>query len=83
MSNDCKRVLVTNLLSGIDDYDFPTMERSRTLYHPFKSNHILQTAVLPDVDLVVAGGDNGEARVFNRTSGQLVSSIGHAGEFSI
>lgn len=80
LSCDSKLLLVSNLEDGIDEYQFPSMKKVRTYTHPIETNCILQTRSLPSWNLIVAGGDNGFARVFNRISGQLVSEIHHGGK---
>ncbi|KAI9439155.1 WD40-repeat-containing domain protein [Lactarius indigo] len=76
-NHDSKLLLVSNLKDGIDEYQFPSMEKVQTFTHPIEKNCILQTKTLPLWNLIVAGGDDGFARVFNRISGQLVSEIHH------
>ncbi|KAH9010595.1 WD40-repeat-containing domain protein, partial [Lactarius deliciosus] len=76
-NHDGKLLLVSNLKDGIDEYRFPSMEKVQTFTHPIEKNCILQTKVLPLWNLIVAGGDDGFARVFNRISGQLVCKIHH------
>ena len=77
LNHDGKLLLVSNLKDGIDEYQFPSMEKVQAFTHPIDTNCILQTRSLPSRNLIVAGGDNGFARVFNRISGQLVSEIHH------
>ncbi|KAH9021083.1 WD40-repeat-containing domain protein [Lactarius hengduanensis] len=79
-NHDGKLLLVSNLKDGIDEYRFPSMEKVQTFTHPIEKNCILQTKVLPLWNLIVAGGDDGFARVFNRISGQLVCEIHHGGK---
>ena len=55
------------------------MEKVQTFAHPIETNCILQTKMLSSCNLIVTGGDDGFARVFNRISGQLVSEIHHGG----
>ncbi|KAH9033063.1 WD40-repeat-containing domain protein [Lactarius pseudohatsudake] len=76
-NHDGKLLLVSNLKGGIDEYQFPSMERVQTFTFPTEINCILQTKSLPQGNLIVIGGDDGFARVFNRISGQLVSEIHH------
>ncbi len=73
-------LLVSNLKDGIDEYQFPSLEKVQTFSHPIERNCILQTRTLLAWNLVVIGGDNGFARVFNRISGQLVSEVHHGGK---
>ncbi len=77
LNHDGKLLLISNLKDGIDEYQFLSMEKVQTFTHPIDTNCILQTRSLPSRNLIVAGGDNGFARVFNRISGQLVSEIHH------
>jgi hypothetical protein len=79
VSRDGKILLVSNLEDGVDEYRFPSLEKVQSFTHPINTNCILQTRSLPSWNLVVTGGDNGFARVFNRISGQLVSEIHHGG----
>ncbi|KAH9012574.1 WD40-repeat-containing domain protein [Lactarius pseudohatsudake] len=76
-NHDGKLLLVSNLKGGIDEYQFPSMERVQTFTFPTEINCILQSKSLPQGNLIVIGGDDGFARVFNRISGQLVSEIHH------
>lgn len=79
LNRDGKLLLVSNLKDGVDEYQFPSLDKIQTFTHPIQTNCILQTRSLPLWNLVVAGGDNGFARVFNRISGQLVTEIHHGG----
>jgi hypothetical protein len=79
LSRDGKHLLVSNLKDGVDEYQFPSMEKVQTFTHPIETNCILQTRSLPSCDLIITGGDDGFARVFNRITGQLVSEIHHGG----
>jgi len=79
-NHDGKYLLVSNLKDGIDEYQFPSLEKVQTFSHPIERNYILHTRTLPAWNLVVVGGDDGFARVFNRINGQLVSEIHHGGK---
>ena len=79
-NHDSKLLLVSNLKDGIDEYRFPSMEKVQTFTHPIEKNCILQTKTLPSWNLIVTGGDDGFAQVFNQISGQLVSEIHHGGK---
>jgi hypothetical protein len=79
-NHDGKHLLVSNLKDGVDEYQFPSLEKVQTFSHPVEHNCILHTRTLPARNLVVVGGDNGFARVFNRINGQLVSEIHHGGK---
>ena len=80
--NGCsgKLLLISNLKDGIDKYRFPSMEKVQTFTHPIDTNCILQTRLLPSWNLIVAGGNDGFAQVFNQISGQLVTEIRHGGK---
>ena len=77
LNRDGKLLLISNLKDGIDEYQFPSMEKVQTFTHPIDTNCVLQTRAVSSRNLIVAGGDDGFARVFNRISGQLVSEIRH------
>jgi len=79
LNHDGKLLLVSNLKDGIDKFQFLSLEKVQTFTHPIEMNCILQTRSLPSGNLIVTGGDNGFAWVFNRISGQLVSEIHHGG----
>ena len=72
-------MLVSNLKDGFDEYQFPSMEKVQTFAHPIETNCILQTKMLSSCNLIITGGDDGFAWVFNQISGQLVSEIHHRG----
>jgi hypothetical protein len=79
LNQDGKLLMVSNLKDGVDEYQFPSLEKVQSFKHPIATNCILQTRSLPSWNLIVTGGDNGFARVFNRISGQLVAEIRHGG----
>lgn len=81
-NHDGQLLLVSNLINGVDEYKLPSLEKVQTFSHPVEVNCILQTRTLPLSNLIVAGGDSGVARVFNRISGQLVSEIHHGGKYT-
>jgi len=81
LNRDGKLLLVSNLKDGVNEYLFPNMEKVQTFTHPIDTNCILQTRALPSWNLIVVGGDNGFAWVFNRISSQLVSKIHHGGKY--
>jgi hypothetical protein len=74
---DSKYIFVTNLVDGVDQYTFPTLERVQTFSHNVVHNYPLQVATLQQASFVVAGGDNGFARIFERRNGQLLSQLKH------
>ena len=75
LNHDGKLLLVSNLKDGIDEFQFPSLEKVQTFTHPIETNCILQTRSLPLGNLIVTGGNNGFARVFNQISSQLVTVL--------
>ncbi len=65
LNHDGKLLLVSNLKDGIDEFQFPSLEKVQMFTHPIETNCILQTRSLPLGNLIVTGGDNGFAQVFN------------------
>ena len=76
-SDDGEHLFVSNLRDGIDEYQFPSMHKVQTFAQPIEKNRIIHVRKLPSHNLIVTGGDDGFARVFHRTNGQLVSEIHH------
>lgn len=72
---DGQRLLVSNLLNGVDQYSFPTMEHIGNFPHAIATNIILQVAMIPR--LAVVGGDDGFVRVFDIGSGAFLFSLAH------
>jgi hypothetical protein len=74
---DSKYIFVTNLVNGVDQYTFPTLERVQTFHHNIVHNYPLQVATLQQAAFIVVGGDNGFARVFEHRNGQLFAQLKH------
>ena len=76
VTQDERFLLTCNLSSGIDRYQFPSMEYVDTfefsMTMPFKIFHI----GVDDARLV-AGGDRGTVRVYDFLSGKLVHTLIH------
>jgi hypothetical protein len=77
LSPDSKYLFVTNLVDGIDQYSFPTLERVQKFAHPIVKNVPLQVAIIQNASFVVSGGDDGTARIFERRNGQLLTRLQH------
>ncbi|THH06092.1 hypothetical protein EW146_g9717 [Bondarzewia mesenterica] len=77
-----KSLFVTNLLSGVDEYSFPSMERLQMFSHPVLRNFPLQVCNVQDglEGWVVVGGDDGYARVFSQRTGQLLMTRPHGND---
>jgi hypothetical protein len=77
-SDEGEHLFVSNLRDGIDEYRFPGMQKVQTFAQPIENkNRVIQVRKLPSHNFIVTGGDDGFARVFDRTNGQLVSKIYH------
>jgi hypothetical protein len=74
---DSKYIFVTNLVTGVDQYTFPTLERVNTFRHNIVHNYPLQVATLQQAAFIVVGGDNGFAHVFEHQNGQLFAQLKH------
>lgn len=74
---DSKYLFVSNLVNGVDQYTFPTLERVQTFHHNIVDNYPLQVATLQQAAFVVVGGDNGFVRVFECRNGQLFAKLKH------
>lgn len=72
-----QRLLVSNLLNGLDLYSLPSMELERTFTHAITVNVILQVVITPQQEWVVVGGDDGFVRVFDLHSGNFLFSLLH------
>jgi WD40 repeat protein len=72
-----RTLLVSNLVSGIDQYCLPSLERRHTFSHPVLRNVPLQVAFARGGDWILAGGDDGYARVFDSRTGQFLGRLDH------
>lgn len=69
-------LFVSNLISGVDQYKFPSLVHVRSYNYPIIHNQIMQVAVLGTQ--VVIGGDDGFARLFDTTTGRLLDRLNHS-----
>lgn len=76
-SDDGLYIFVSNLINGIDQYRFPSLEKIQSFLHVIENNYPLQVSSAAKGSLVVCGGDNGFARVFDRRTGQLIQRLEH------
>ncbi len=76
-SEDGLYLFVTNLVNGIDQYRFPSLEKVQSFPHVIENNHPLQISTIAKGSLIVCGGDNGFARMFSRRTGQLIQRLEH------
>ena len=60
---------VTNLMSGLDIFNFPPTQILHTYSHQVVQNVRLQIATLYNGKLLVVGSDDGRPRIVNRASG--------------
>lgn len=74
---DGHHLVISNLSSGLDLYNLPTMQLKRNFTHTIVANVILQVAIISQHGWVVAGGDDGFARVFDLSSGKFLFSLMH------
>ena len=58
-------------------YTLPTVELKRNFTHAIVANVILQVVIISQHGWVVAGGDDGFARVFDLNSGKFLFSLIH------
>jgi hypothetical protein len=77
---DSKYLFVTNLVDGIDQYSFPTLEHVQKFSHPIIRNVPLQVAIVQNATFIVSGGDDGMVRLFERRNGQLLTCLQHGDE---
>jgi hypothetical protein len=77
---DSKYIFVSNLVDGVDQYTFPTLERVRSFSHNIVHNYPLQVSTLQQAAFVVVGGDNGIVRIFERRNGQLLARLKHGND---
>lgn len=73
-----QRLLISNLLNGLDVYSLPAMQLERTFTHTISVNVILQLVVTSPQEWVVVGGDDGFVRIFDMHSGNFLFSLLHA-----
>ncbi|KLO04551.1 WD40 repeat-like protein [Schizopora paradoxa] len=70
-------LFITNLLDGIDQYRFPSLEKVQSFTHPISMNLPLQVTTAARGQWVLCGGDSGFVRVYSRRTGQIVQVLDH------
>ncbi|KZT12285.1 uncharacterized protein LAESUDRAFT_623922, partial [Laetiporus sulphureus 93-53] len=75
LSQDGQTLFVSNLVSGVDQYKFPSLERVRSYSYPIIRNQIMQVSTL-GTQLVI-GGDDGFTCLYDTTTGQLLQMLEH------
>ncbi|TDL14215.1 WD40 repeat-like protein, partial [Rickenella mellea] len=79
LTPDGQYLVVSNLTHGIDIYTFPALVRSQSLTYTIVNNVPVQVTTASQGSLIICGGGNGFARVFERRTGQLLESLNHSG----
>lgn len=77
-TEDGAHIFITNLQDGLDHYKLPTMEKIQSFEHSISQNVPLKVAVNSRGNLIVCGGDDGRARVYERHSGKLLTRLTHS-----
>lgn len=74
---DSQQVFVSNLENGIDQYDFPHLNRQRTFKHAIVKNYILQIAAAGEGSWLISGGDSRFCCLFDRWNSELIAQLDH------
>lgn len=69
--------MVSNLKDGVDTYSIPPRHPLRSFRHPIRCNVPLLVTTALQGDIIVAGGDDGDAKIFEQRSGQLLQNLRH------
>ncbi|KAJ3535349.1 hypothetical protein NMY22_g6530 [Coprinellus aureogranulatus] len=64
----------TNLMTGVDVFNFPPTQSIQTYTYPISRNVRLQLATIWDGQVLISGSDDGQLRVIHRTAGNAVKS---------
>jgi len=59
-------------------YTTPTMQLVRRFSYTILQNYPVQVATLHDMDLLVVGGDDGFARIYNLRTGLYLQKLVHS-----
>ncbi len=79
ISSDGVYLFVSNLVNGVDQYRFPTMEQVNTYPHPILRNFPLQVSTASHEGLwMVCGGDDGFVRLYGQRTGQHMNRLLHS-----
>ncbi|KZT01496.1 WD40 repeat-like protein [Laetiporus sulphureus 93-53] len=81
LSPDEQNLFILNLISGVDQYKVPSLERIRSYSYPIARNQLMQVCVL-GTQLVI-GGDDGFARLYDIGTGRLVQMLEHSGDATL
>jgi len=74
---DGQTFVVSNLANGLDLYTIPTMERMKTLEYTIIRNFPMQVAIVPQMNWVVCGGDDGFVQIYHLRMGQILAQLAH------
>ncbi|KAH9928230.1 WD40-repeat-containing domain protein [Amylocystis lapponica] len=75
LSSDEKMLWVTNPITGLDQYRFPSMERMRNFPYTIVRNYPMQVAL--HGAYAVIGGDDGSVHMFDTTNYHSVEKLAH------
>ena len=75
---DTQQIFVSNLIDGVDQYDYPSLIRQKTFKHAIVRNYILQVVVAGEGAWLIAGGDSGFGRLFDRCNGELMTQLDYS-----
>lgn len=67
-----RTLLVANLENGVDQYLFPQLERIKTFDWPLLERIILHITTVGEGRYILAGGDNGFARLYGPSDTTLI-----------
>jgi hypothetical protein len=62
---DGQHILVSNLRDGVNRYAIPAFHQAQSYHHTMLVNVLLQLSIARKAGLVIVGGDNGFARIFD------------------
>ncbi|KAG1844686.1 WD40-repeat-containing domain protein, partial [Suillus subluteus] len=74
---DGNYLLVSNLKDGVDKYAIPTLQRVQSYSCVILDNIPLQISVARQSGLIIVGGDDGFARIFDYISGVYKGQLAH------
>lgn len=71
---------MSNLKDGVDKYAVPTFQRVQSYTHVILDNVPLQISVARQSGLIVVGGDDGFAQIFDYISGVYRGQLAHGNQ---
>ena len=74
---DGQHILISNLRDGVDKYAIPAFHHAQSYHHTISVNVPLQLSIAHEAGLVIVGGDNGFARIFNHQTGAFRDKLDH------